>query len=68
MQKFFGYAAVIVGFLLLAGIAGNNDYWEACHHAVDCVAGDPPSVFAQIAQGFIGILIMIFGCAVLSDV
>jgi hypothetical protein len=61
MSKTFGIIAVVVGILLVASSAGSDDYWEACHRAVDCVAGDPPSLVGEIFQTLLGAIMMILG-------
>jgi len=61
MAKISGFVGLLVGFLLIAGIAGSDDYWEACHRAVDCVAGDPPSLVGEIFQGLLGAIMMAIG-------
>jgi hypothetical protein len=65
-MKFVGYCLIVVGFLLFIGFAGNDDYWEACHRAVDCVAGDPPTFMSQAIQFVIGVLLMLIGTAAIS--
>jgi hypothetical protein len=61
MAKILGFVGLLVGFLLIAGTAGSDDYWEACHRAVDCVAGDPPSLVGEIFQALLGAIMMILG-------
>jgi len=61
-MKVFGAALFIFGGLLIAGSASADDYWEACRHAVDCVAGDPPTGLVQIAEMTFGLIFAIVGC------
>ena len=61
MSKFFGFGLMIVGILVLASSASADDYWEACHRAVDCVAGDPPSVIHMVYGIFVGLILMVIG-------
>lgn len=61
MSKTFGIIAVVVGILLVASSAGSDDYWEACHAAADCVAGDPPSVLSMVLEGFGGMILAVTG-------
>jgi len=61
MIKFFGIIAIVAGIILMSGSVGSDDYWEACHAAADCVAGDPPSVLSMILEGFGGLILVLGG-------
>jgi hypothetical protein len=55
------YVLLIVGFLLVAGTVGSDDFYMECRAAADCVAGDPPSAVAFGFQMIIGFLMMFGG-------
>jgi len=57
------YVLLIVGFLLVAGTVGSDDFYMECRAAADCVAGDPPSAVAFGFQMIIGFLMMFTGIA-----
>lgn len=60
-MKILGYIAVIVGFLMIAGIAGSSDFYEECRAAADCVAGEPMSLLKEIALFLGGLILMVGG-------
>jgi len=67
-MKTFGTFLLFAGFLILAGTVGQDDYWEACHRAVNCVAGEPMSLFREFIQLSVGIVMMALGAMfVLTD-
>lgn len=55
------YIFVLIGFLLLAGAVGNQDFYEECRAAADCVAGDPPSLMQTALLSFVGLILMFIG-------
>ena len=60
-MKIFAGTAFFVGIMILAGVAGNADFYDACLAAADCVAGDPPSTFWAIIQSIIGLILLLIG-------
>ena len=52
---------VALGFIIIAGATGNQDFYDECRAAADCVAGDPPSLALMIVQYVIGLVIMLVG-------
>lgn len=59
------YVFVLLGFLLVAGAVGNQDFYEECRAAADCVAGDPPSLIGTVLKVLIGFAIMAAGISVI---
>lgn len=51
----------VVGLFLIAGAAGSQDFYEECRIAVDCVAGDPPTIVGTIVMIFVGLILMLVG-------
>ena len=60
-MKILGPVIAAVGFFLIIGAAGAQDFWEQCHRAADCVAGDPPSTLHTFVQLIGGLLLMLIG-------
>lgn len=59
------YIFVLIGFLLLAGATGNQDFYEECRAAADCVAGDPPSLMETVFLSFVGFIFMFIGAVLI---
>jgi hypothetical protein len=59
------YVFVLIGFLLIAGAVGNQDFYEECRAAADCVAGDPPSLISTVLMVLIGFALMAAGISVI---
>lgn len=60
-MKNIGYIAALVGFFLIIGTAGSDDFYWECRAAADCVAGDPMSPFQFTLQVVAGILLTVWG-------
>jgi hypothetical protein len=52
-----------LGLFLIAGAAGNQDFYDECKAAADCVAGDPPRMALTIVQCIVGMITMLIGAA-----
>ncbi len=65
-MKTLGYIATVAGFILLAGTAGNSDFYERCIAAPDCVAGDPQSMASIVIQLVSGLILMAGGLFVVT--
>lgn len=63
-MKILGYALVILGFVTIAGAVGAQDFWEQCHRAADCVAGDAPTTLETLGKVLIGFMIFVIGSLV----
>ena len=66
-KQISGYVIAIVGFLLLAGVAGSSDYYDACLAAADCVAGERPSLIGEIVQSIVGLFLMATGYNIIKE-
>jgi len=66
-KQMFGYIVVLVGFLLLAGVAGSSDYYDACLAAADCVAGEQPSLMGEIIQSIVGLFLLVTGYKIVKE-
>ena len=60
-MKNIGYIAALVGFFLIIGTAGSDDFYWECRAAADCVAGDPMSPLQFTFQVVVGILLTVWG-------
>lgn len=63
-MKFAGYVIAVIGFILIAGVAGSSDFYEECRAAADCVAGEPMSTLRIALQSIGGLIIIGFGMLV----
>ncbi len=52
---------IFIGFFIVLGTVGNQDFWDECYAAADCVAGDPPSLVGSIIWLLVGIGLMLWG-------
>ena len=66
-KQMFGYIVALVGFLLLAGVAGSSDYYDVCLAAADCVAGEQPSLIGEIIQSIVGLFLMATGFNIIKE-
>lgn len=60
-MKNIGYIAALVGFFMIIGTAGSDDFYWECRAAADCVAGDPISPLQFTLQVVAGILLTVWG-------
>lgn len=60
-MKNLGYLIVGLGFFLIIGAVGAQDFYEECRAAVDCVAGEPMSGLQVFGQMLAGVLLMLGG-------
>ena len=60
-MKVIGYIAALVGFLLIIGTAGSDDFYYECRAAADCVAGDPMSPLQFAMQVAFGVVLTVWG-------
>jgi hypothetical protein len=63
-MKIVGVLIAVVGFFVVAGTAGSDDFYHECLAAADCVAGEPMSLFQVIVQSLMGLLLMLVGAAI----
>lgn len=52
---------IIVGFFIVFGAVGSQDFYDECLMAADCVAGDPPSLIVTSLWGLLGLGLMAWG-------
>ena len=60
-MKIIGFIAALVGFFLIIGTAGSDDFYYECRAAADCVAGDPMSPLQIVLQLLTGIILLVWG-------
>ena len=60
-MKTAAYITGALGFLLVAGTAGADDFYHECLAAADCVAGEPMSGARMVLQSLAGVLMMAVG-------
>jgi|688.fasta_scaffold04260_38 hypothetical protein len=60
-MKIIGSIAALVGFFMIIGTAGSDDFYWECRAAADCVAGDPMSPLQFVLQLTGGILLLVWG-------
>jgi hypothetical protein len=60
-MKTFGTVASFAGLLILASIVGSFDYYDECRAAVDCVAGEEPSILWALVKGIVALILMFVG-------
>lgn len=53
---------ILLGLLIMAGTAGNSDYYDECLAAADCVAGEPMSLLQMTLQSLLGLALFVAGC------
>jgi hypothetical protein len=63
-----GVAFVMLGILGMAGAVGKYDFWEECHAAADCVAGDPPNDFVQLLLFILSGALAYIGVRIINEV
>jgi hypothetical protein len=64
-MKTFSAIVAAVGFLVLIGTAGADDFYHECLAAADCVAGEPMSGTELTLKMLLGVVLFaagIFGC------
>jgi hypothetical protein len=66
-MRALSYIMIVLGFLMLAGSAGSQDFYEQCRAAADCVAGDPPSLWGTIAKIVAGLGMLFLGFQYLKE-
>jgi hypothetical protein len=52
---------IVVGMFLVFGAVGNQDFYDECLMAADCVAGDPPSLIGTAVIGLLGLALAFWG-------
>ena len=60
-MKIFGYGLLVLGFFLIAGAVGAQDFYDECKRAADCVAGAEPSGLVMFSKFIIGLGLMAIG-------
>lgn len=56
-----GFITIFVGFLVLIGTAGADDFNQVCRAAADCVAEDPMTAFELFIRMVAGVTMMAVG-------
>lgn len=67
MKTKFGGVLIILGIFGMAGSVGKYDFWEQCHAAADCVAGDPPNDLMQIALFGMSLILALVGIKLINN-
>ena len=57
-MKVIGYIAALVGFFMIIGTAGSDEFYYECRAAADCVAGEPQSAVSMFLQVVAGVVLM----------
>lgn len=52
---------IALGFLIVLGAVGREDFYSECLMAADCVAGDPPSLIMTSILALVGLGLMAWG-------
>lgn len=52
---------ITLGFLIVLGAVGREDFYSECLVATDCVAGDPPHLVVTAILALVGLGLMAWG-------
>jgi len=52
---------ITLGFLIVLGAVGREDFYSECLMATDCVAGDPPDLVVTALIALFGLGLMAWG-------
>lgn len=52
---------IAIGFLMVFGAVGSQDFYDECLVAADCAAGDPPSLIMTSILALVGLGLMGWG-------
>lgn len=52
---------IAIGFLMVFGAVGSQDFYDECLVAADCAAGDPPSLIKTAILALVGLGLMAWG-------
>jgi hypothetical protein len=52
---------IAIGFFMVFGAVGSQDFYDECLVAADCAAGDPPSLIKTAILALVGLGLMAWG-------
>lgn len=52
---------IAIGFFMVFGAVGSQDFYDECFVAADCAAGDPPSLIMTSILALVGLGLMAWG-------
>ena len=52
---------IAIGFFMVFGAVGSQDFYDECLMAADCAAGDPPSLIMTSILALVGLGLMACG-------
>lgn len=52
---------IAIGFFMVFGAVGSQDFYDECLMAADCAAGDPPSLIMTSILALVGLGLMAWG-------